>query len=174
MLTRVKQFYFACKAEIKADDVELIKNSLSIEEQKLFFDMSIQDQYHAIKVFKTIVEISKEYEKIDINVLKKLALLHDVGRKNKDLSTFDKIFAVLLYKFYPKFSYKMAKFGRGNKIDNIRHAMYVYLNHPVIGAGLIKNIGNNSIADIIARHHQDVDVSESIELYILKRADNEN
>ena len=174
MIRRIKQFYFACRAEIKDEDFKIIEENLTLEEQKLFLNMSIQDQFHSIKVFNTIVKIAKEYENVDVITLKKLALLHDVGRKDKDLSTFDKIITVLLYNFCPEIARNIAKFGRGNKIKNIRHAIYIYLNHPEIGAMLIKNLGNNNIAEIVAKHHQKFDVNESLELYILKRADNEN
>ena len=61
-----------------------------------------------------------------------------------------------------------------NKINNFRHALYVYLNHPQIGAILIKNLGNVKIAEIIAKHHQKINHKDSIELNILQRADNEN
>ena len=174
MLKRIKQFYGACNAEIKPAELKIIFDNLNEAEQKLFFAMAVQDQCHAINVFKTVLKIAKEYNSVDVTLLKKTALLHDVGRKNKDLSIFDKVFSVLMFNFFPKLAGKLAKYGRGNKITNLRHALYVYLNHPQIGAILIKNLGNVKIAEIIAKHHQKINHKDSIELDILQRADNEN
>ena len=84
MLKRIKQFYGACNAEIKPAELKIIFDNLNEAEQKLFFAMAVQDQCHAINVFKTVLKIAKEYNSVDVTLLKKTALLHDVGRKNKE------------------------------------------------------------------------------------------
>ena len=80
---RVRQFFRALTAKISADDGIYISTHLSGDEQKLFFAMSIVDQFHSLNVAYTIERLVIEDKKnIDREFLIRCALLHDVGRKN--------------------------------------------------------------------------------------------
>ena len=86
---RVKQFFKALTAKISAEDGKYISAHLNADEQKLFFAMSIPDQFHSLQVAYTIERFVIEDKKnIDRNFLIRCALLHDVGRVKGDLNIF--------------------------------------------------------------------------------------
>lgn len=157
-MTRVKQFFKAIFAKITDEDKLYIKKYLSPAGEKLFFDMAVFDQAHALSVARTIATFDYNGDK---DFLIRLALLHDVGRKN--VSILDKVFCVLINAFSKKF----AKF-----LSNYIHSLSVYYNHAQIGAELLQEAGFEEESKIICYHHEKK--SEPIELLLLKKADNMN
>lgn len=158
-MTRAKQFFNALFAKITEDDKAYVKKRLNEAGEKLFYDMEVFDQAHSLAVARTIEKF--EY-KGDREFLIRLALLHDVGRKN--ISVFDKVFFVLIKKASDKLT---------EKLSNYFSSLHTCENHPQIGAELLKNAGFDKEAEIIKYHHKNID-EPSVELLLLQKADSLN
>ena len=164
---RVKQFYRAITAKLSADDNKYISTHLSPKEQNLFFAMDVVDQYHSLHVAYTLERfIIEDVQGVDREFLIRCALLHDIGRVKGDMSTFGKVFVVLVSAFIPKFADKLE--FQGN------HMIYIYRHHAEIGAKKLQDIGLYKEAKIVARHHSSPTDDDPRELKLLRIADDKN
>ncbi|MBP3723559.1 MAG: hypothetical protein J6I62_09950, partial [Selenomonadaceae bacterium] len=102
-MTRAGQFFRAVFAKVTEEDREYIKKYLPQKGEKLFFETAVFDQAHALSVARTIETFDYAGDK---DFLIRLALLHDVGRRN--ISVFDKVFCVLMNAVSEKFAKKLA------------------------------------------------------------------
>ena len=164
---RVKQFYRAISAKLSADDNKYISAHLSPKEQKLFFAMDVVDQYHSLHVAYTIERfVIEDSQGIDREFLIRCALLHDIGRVKGDMSTFGKVFVVLISAFLPSFADKLEL--QGNRL------LYIYRHHAEIGAKKLQDAGLYKEAKIVARHHLPPSDDDPRELKLLRIADDKN
>ena len=167
ILKRTKQFFRALTAKISSDDGIYISAHLNKDEQKLFFAMSIPDQFHSLQVAYTIEKfIIQDKQNIDREFLIRCALLHDVGRVRGDMSIAGKVFTVLITNLFPTFADKLER--GGNKL------IYIYRHHAEIGGRKLQKIGLYKEAKIIARHHSPPTEKDPRELKLLRLADEEN
>lgn len=179
MIKRILQFYRAITARLSAEDIRQIKKHLPPAAQKLFFAMHLADQYHTFNVYKTAIALYEkmpaiERAQVDYKLLLRAALLHDVGRKNGDLNIVGKVATVLLTSFMPNFSKRIAAKKVRGILARPSYWLYIYYNHPIIGAAKLKAIGMVSEAEIVAKHHNAAEETDSIELKFLKIADEQN
>lgn len=173
MWTRVKQFWSALTAKLTAEDRVFVAANLNPAEQALFYGMNLPDQQHALQVAYTALRLAGAQAAVDRSLLVKCALLHDVGKRKGDVSTWDKVLTVLAHRLAPVRAEAWGRRGRGNRLDNIRHAFYVYFHHPERSAELVRALGaGDAVADIIKRHHEPEAAGEPVELILLRRADN--
>ncbi|MBP2626716.1 MAG: metal dependent phosphohydrolase [Firmicutes bacterium] len=172
MFNRVKQVVAALTAHITSEDKDFIKEYLNAAEQKLFWGMNLPDQRHVLNVAQTALQLAQHQQLIDINLLVKCALLHDVGKIKGDVSTIDKIITVMGHKLSPRWVKQWGRLGRGSRVDNIRHAFYIYFNHAQRSAAMLKEIGSNpQIVEIVAKHHEAPADYDPLELVILRKSD---
>ena len=175
MLKRVKQVFFAFTAKITDKDKKFIQCNLSSAESKLFWQMNLPDQYHALNVCYTALRlISDRSCRINQQKIIKCCLLHDIGKEKGDVSTIDKIIAVLLYKFVPNLAKTFQKQGKGNVLQNLRHALFIYDHHAQIGYQKLMANGQKEIAEIIMKHHDKQKNDDCMELLLLREADELN
>jgi putative nucleotidyltransferase with HDIG domain len=175
MRKRIKQFVQAWRACIKPADRIFIGECLSRCEQDLFYGMSVQDQYHCRRVAADILRLATRRTDADRQFLVRCALLHDVGRRWGDVSTWDKVAAVLLHYFAPDRSGLWAREGQGTRMDNLRHALYVCFFHPKRGALLLRKIGSDAeLLAIVEAHHQPAAPEDPLALRLLRQADDMN
>jgi len=173
LLTRVRQVISAITARITNEDKIFITRNLTDAEQGLFWGMNLPDQRHALNVAYTALQLAADRRDINITILIKSALLHDVGKVRGDVSTLDKILTVAAHKIAPAWAEKWGKPGRGSKLANLRHAFYIYFNHPARSGVMLRDIGTSpAIIAIVARHHKAPADSDPPELTILRLADN--
>lgn len=164
---RIKQFVQAVTARVTVDDGKYISTHLNAEEQKLFFAMSVADQAHSLRTAYRVERLVIEDKRgVDREFLIRCALLHDVGRRNGDLTIAGKVFVVLITNIAPKFAERLEVNGN--------HALYVYHHHAELGAQKIQRIGLFKEAKIIAKHHAPPKTEDPLELKLLRLADNEN
>jgi putative nucleotidyltransferase with HDIG domain len=175
MLNRVKQVVAALTAEITPEDRLFVSHYLNTEEQTLFGGMNLPDQRHVLNVAYTALQLAKDQENINQNLLVKCALLHDVGKIKGDVSTFDKIMTVIGHKVSPRWAKQWGRLGRGNKLKNLRHAFYIYFHHAQRSATMLQKVGvSPTVVNIVARHHQAPAIHDPLELVILRKADDLN
>lgn len=177
MLKRLNQVYSALRATISEADRLFVLDHLEDAEASLFWAMNRPDQRHALNVAYTVLDLLKEQScpKIDQSLLLKAALLHDVGRARGDMSTFDKSFAVALHTICPACAQKWAKRGRGNRLQNLRHALYIYYHHAEISAKRLRQLGSDEkLIQWVAAHHRSKQKNDPPELVLLRQADDLN
>ena len=121
MIQRVKQFCLAVTAQITPADRQWVAESLPPAAQELFYAMHPADQYHALNVARTAMELWEKQQTGDRDLLLRAALLHDIGKKRGDMDIMGKVWAVLLKHYFP------AKAQELGKADNgwLSHIMYI-------------------------------------------------
>lgn len=175
MRKRVKQFVQAWRARITPADQTFFGEYLTASEQTLFAGMSVQDQFHCRRVADDILRLAAGRTDVDCRFLVRCALLHDVGRRWGDVGTWDKTIAVLLNYFMPGRARAWAREGKGNYLDNMRHALHVCFYHPKRGVALLREIGTEeALLRIVGAHHQPAEPDEPIALQLLRQADDLN
>jgi putative nucleotidyltransferase with HDIG domain len=175
MLRRVKQFLRAITARIKDDDQVFVRQELTPAEQVLFWRMSIPDQRHALNVAYTALQLACRQPQVNKQQLITAALLHDVGKEKGDISTWDKVITVLTHRLAPDWAKRWARFGRGSKLANLRHAFYIYYNHAARSAELLHSVGTDPyVIDLVSKHHKAPASNDSLELMLLRQADGKN
>jgi putative nucleotidyltransferase with HDIG domain len=164
---RVRQFYRALTADISIEDEKYLMMHLNRQEQELFMQMGLIDQFHSLNVAYTIERfIIQGKEGIDREFLIRCALLHDIGKINYKASVWDKVFAVLVTTFFPRLADELEL--KGNQ------SIHIYRNHAELGGQKLQKMGLFNEAKIIARHHSPPRADDSKELKILRLADEEN
>jgi putative nucleotidyltransferase with HDIG domain len=175
-MRRIKQVLSALGAEVTPQDEAFAAAHLTRSERKLFGQMSLPDQRHCLNVAYTVTELADGLSDCNQTVLVKAALLHDVGRRRGDVSTSDKIMAVISRAVFGSgFAKKWGKQGRGGILQNLRHAAYVSANHPEIGAELLRLAGTEDrVVNLVRYHHHPAGAADSPELGLLRQADDLN
>ncbi len=170
---RVKQFWAAITAHITIEDSIWVNGILSPREASLFWRMNLPDQQHAIRVAKSAIALARRVrDDVDVELLLRGALLHDVGKVCGDVSTADKVITVIGHKFAPRMMRSWGREGRGSRIDNLRHACYVYFHHPRRSADLLRAIdAEDVLIELVLHHHEPMVSGERIELTLLRQAD---
>lgn len=134
--------------------------------------MNLPDQRHALNVAYTALELAAGDCTVNRELLVKCALLHDIGKVKGDVSTSDKIITVILDKFCSDRARQWGRLGRGGRMDNLRHAVYIYYNHAARGAAMLRAIdAPGLVAEIVSRHHESPAAGEPAELKLLRAAD---
>jgi len=125
MFYRLKQAFRALFAKPSEKDKTLALDVLKAPwEQELFSTLSPYDQNHSLRILKEILE----YEKSPSLILKRLALLHDVG-KHPSLTLLDRA-------LYSKFKISRKEIGK----------------HPYLGYLKVK-LYDAELAELIVKHH---------------------
>lgn len=174
-MKRFKQFFSALRAKVTAEDETFAGLYLSECELRLFNRMSIPDRKHCLNVAYTARLLAKDLKNVDVEKLIKAALLHDVGRRQGDLSIFDKAAAVIINKAAgSRLVAAWGKQGRGSIVQNLRHALYVSRQHPAIGAELLSSCGTDASVVFLVRNHHNYRDRQTMELELLQKADELN
>ena len=174
MRKRFKQFIRALGARITLADRAFIGERLNPAEQAVFYGMSVQDQFHCRRVAADILRLAEGRNDVDRRFLARCALLHDVGRRWGDVSTWDKIAAVLLHYIFPELTRGWAKEGRGTRLENLRHALHVSACHPQRGVAQLRPIGvEPELLAVIGAHHESPTIKDPPAL-TLRQADDLN
>lgn len=179
LLNRVTQFIRAITATIAPTDELFLVDYLTPAEQRLFRQMSVPDQRHSYNVAYSAQQLAKRSSGLRLRLLTRAALLHDVGRTNNQISTADKVLAVLISAAFPVGARQWAdnRQPRCNYciLARFHHALFVYYHHGAIGAQRLQELGSETeIITMVARHHQLVAADDSAEIAFLRQADQMN
>ncbi len=161
MFKRIKQFYKGITAKITEEDRIFIRKHLDKKTKELFLSLPISEQRHSIDVAKTAIGLSKGLGQIELDILIKASLLHDIGKINTGLNPFTKSIAVLFDKISPKLA-------QNTKIKFIKG----YYHHPQMGAELLKNLTDEEVIYLVKNHQSKQKGTKLLEL--LKKADSLN
>lgn len=174
MLNRVKQFFFALNPKITFAQTIYVQEVLDSKQARLFFQMSLEDQSHCLKVAQTAEKLADKYrQNIDKEILIKAALLHDIGKNKKYSNVWYKTICVVMDKLFHDYAVKVA-------VENteklfLSKTLYYYYNHPNIGADKLRDINNEEkLALLVEWHHDKSKQSLLPELKFLQQADDLN
>jgi len=141
----------------------------------LFLGMHPADQRHVLNVARTALELAEKEPAADKALLLRCALLHDVGRRRGTMDIWGKVWSVLAQRYLPtKVRLRLSCRQVRSLLDKPGYALYVYKEHPRLGAEMLRAIGLSEEAAIIARHHEPYAPGEPVELTLLRQADDMN
>lgn len=161
----------AINAHLTTADNNFIDQYLDPQEKFFFYNTDLPTQKHAVQVARKCLELAQEHN-INPLLLTKAGLLHDIGKTNGDLTIINKSLIVLGDKLCPSLLLKLAQKEK-SPFRKFRHALYIYYNHPAIGAELLqKHSLESELINLIFCHHQPVNEDTTRELRLLKQADN--
>lgn len=155
---RIYQFFSALFAKISADEECFITTVLTPEEKHIFNKLQASDAKHAVKI---AIYLAKKHPTDDI--LKRAALLHDIGKSERSLSLIEKCITVVLDKLFPIFAHELAK--QNNSI------MDIYYNHAAKGALIAQRLNLDAEIIFLIKNHHDSNVKNE-RLQALISADN--
>ncbi|APM37270.1 HD family phosphohydrolase [Clostridium kluyveri] len=151
-------------SKVNENDIKFVTNILNVKELELFNKLSIQEQKHSIKVAYDIKFFCKENNEIDMDLLLKAALLHDIGKIYRKLNLIDKSIIVLLNSISKG---KIKSFFKNEKIN-------VYYNHGRIGRELLERIKCDKKLLYLVEHHHNFEIYNNLELNTLRFYDKKN
>ncbi|NIV31622.1 MAG: hypothetical protein GWN58_19685 [Anaerolineae bacterium] len=171
------QFLRALVARVPDDEVEQAVYVLTPEAQGLFRRQALQDQRHALAVYRTLYQAGHT----DPELLA-AALLHDVGKAAAQLPAWQRATIVLLDRFAPRL---LARLSQGepqgdalSQLGSWRYAFAVHARHAEAGARWAQEAGCSPLTVALIRRHQDrltrCEVEEDRLLAALQAADSMN
>jgi hypothetical protein len=143
---RVGQFFRALTARVSDGEVERATRALTPEARALFRRQTIQDQRHALAVYRTLRQAGHTNPH-----LLAAALLHDVGKAAARLSSIHRSIIVLLGRFVPGL---LARLSRG-ELCFWNRPFVVHARHPQIGARWAEEAGCSPLAVALIRRHEE-------------------
>ncbi|RMF32153.1 MAG: HD domain-containing protein [Chloroflexi bacterium] len=165
---RVRQFLRAITAQVGEEDRQMVRALLTPAQVALFRRMPPNDQQHAIRVCRTLLQAGHR----DPDLLT-AALLHDVGKAAGPLPLWQRVAVVLL-----EGTALLDRVG-ADGATGWRRGFALHRQHPEIGARWAEEAGASPRTVWLIRHHQEKtppDASPDLLrlLALLQWADNRN
>lgn len=193
IIKRTRQFVRALTAKMEPADHALVSRCLNKTEQNLFYQMDVAIQQHCVSVARTLEELlagragvdnsawqaavqwSACHAGVDRTLLFKAALLHDIGKLNGRFTVMDRVWYVLVRKVSRRLARRIAKKGYGSWLARLRNAFYIHIHHGELGAALaVQKSYPERLVLLIRRHHDPERPDDSVELILLRQADELN
>lgn len=166
---RVAQFFRALTARVSEEEVEQATRFLTPEARALFCRQAIQDQRHALDVYRTLQQAGHTDPR-----LLAAALLHDVGKAAGRLPSSYRAVIVLMERLAPRMLARLSQ-GESSLLDG---PFVVHARHPERGARWAEEAGCSPLTGaLIRRHEEKLDYDQTEEdqfLAILQAADGAN
>lgn len=168
----LRRIFGGVNKRLSPADLEFVDSYLDDVGKFLFFQMAPIDQRHCVAVGREII-IEAGYQKnLNMIVLIKAALLHDIGKVEGEFNLVSRIAVAVIRRMMPSFREKwgIGFRGRGFKI---RYGLYVDRIHPDRGAYMAQIFGmEEAVVELIRKHHDPPYVGQSDPLTWLQLADN--
>ena len=171
-LGRAGQFLRAVGARVTSEDMAFMEAHLPREARPLFLAMHVADQRHALNVAYTALELAREAQGIDRELLLRCCLLHDVGRVKGAMDVWGKVWTVLADKLLSREAWAALERRQADHFwQRPGLALYVYRCHPEMGAEKLAALGLEREAELVRLHHSPERPADPEELKLLRRAD---
>lgn len=166
---RVGQFLRALTARVSAEEVEQATRLLTPEARALFCRQAVQDQRHALAVYRML----RQAGHTDPRLLA-AALLHDAGKAAGRLPSFYRAAIVLMGRFAPA---ALARLSQDEPAFWSR-PFILHARHPERGARWAQEAGCSPLTVALIRRHEEKTTHNQSEedqfLAILQAADSAN
>jgi hypothetical protein len=151
---RVGQFLRALTAGVPEEEAEQAMRILTPEARRLFRRQVVQDQRHALAVYRLL----RRSGHADPRLLA-AALLHDVGKADARLPAWQRAVIVLLDRFAPRI---LDRLGQGEPQgrpfslpERWRRPFVIHARHPQVGARWARQVGCSPLTVALIRRHHD-------------------
>jgi predicted HD phosphohydrolase len=151
---RVAQFFHALTAQVSDEEVEQAIHILTPEAQALFGRQAIQDQRHALAVYRALQQGGYTNPH-----LLAAALLHDVGKAATRLAPYHRAIVVLLGRFAPRL---LARLGQG-RARWWNRPFVAHAQHPETGARWAQEANCSLLAVALIRRHEEEPTNSTTE-----------
>ncbi len=138
-LYRVRQFVRGFRPALAADDIALVKSTLTEPQRALFMAMEPRDRRHSVDVARWL--LARTPPSADLLVA---ALLHDVGKGG--LRVCDRVAFVLLGPVRLRGRLASPEAGR------FRQALWRLQHHAALGAARLDGLAGERAVWLVARH----------------------
>lgn len=168
----LRRIFSGINGRLSAADLEFVDSYLDAGSKFLFFQMALIDQRHCLAVAREIIIEAGYQKQLDMMVLVKAALLHDIGKVQGELNLISRIAVAVIRRIIPSFRERWGRDvqKRGFKI---RYGLYVDRIHPQRGAYMARIFGvEEAVAELIRKHHDAPALEQSDALTWLQLADN--
>jgi hypothetical protein len=166
---RVAQFFRALTARVSDEEVEQATRFLAPEARALFRRQVVQDQRHALTVYRALQQAGHTEPR-----LLAAALLHDIGKAAGRLPPPFRATIVLLERFAPGL---LARLSRGEP-GSWNGPFVVHARHPETGAHWAQEAGCSPLTVALIRRHEEKPTRDHTEedqfLAVLQAADSTN
>ena len=166
---RVTQFFRALAARVSEEEVEQATRLLTPEARALFRRQVVQDQRHALAVYRTLQQAGHTDPR-----LLAAALLHDVGKAAGRLPSCYRAAIVLMGRFAPGLLVRLSQGGS----NPLNRPFIVYARHSEQGARWAQEAGCSPLTVALIRRHEERPTHDQSEedrfLAILQAADSAN
>lgn len=123
---------------------------LTPAESRLFSQLTHADQWHSVRVLRTLQDAS--YNQPDLLAA---ALLHDVGKARCPLSAWDRTVIVVMSALFPV---RARRWGRRGSVDSWQRPFVAREQHPAWGAEMAAEAGSRpGVVELIDRHQEKVE-----------------
>lgn len=155
------------------NELTFVKKNLNDQEQLLFFAMDLPTQTHCFRVAQTCLKLSINKSAVNTNLLIKAALLHDIGKPANVIRTSDRIIIVLVSTLMLRVKFYILKM-KHSKLQLFR-AFQAHYKHPLVG-GILAQTAQlpQELIYLIENHHKEITAIDSLELQLLRKADQLN
>jgi len=175
VIRRSRQFFRAIFSKMEPVDHAFVSQHLNEVEKQLFYNMDRAVQKHCVNVARTAMQMAESASEMNLPLLTKGALLHDIGKTRGSLTIIDRVIYVILHKISPRLVETMAQPRAGLLLARFRNSFHVHLTHGATGAVIARETGlNEDLIYLLKNHHNKKLANSSRELLTLFQADEVN
>ena len=179
-VSRLGQFFRAVAAYGGLSDAERrwVGEHLSVWEEALFWQMSVVDQKHAVRVSMRAAEIARaegNWDRVAIRTLVRAGLLHDIGKVGGDIGLVDRVAIVLIWRLLPRLARALVARGEEALVNGaarrrlgsgLCRAFYAQAVHSQRGAAMARLFGvEEPVVDVIRHHHRPGEGDRLLEVF---------
>ena len=136
------------------DDVIFVEKHLDNFERQCFFKLKNSEQKHCVRVALLAEEMARN-KNLNIDILIRAGLLHDVGKGIKKINIFLKVLMVILDRIFGE---RLLVFKAFDFVDS-------YYHHANLGYDILKNhIKEDELLHIILNHHSSIKGNSELEV----------
>jgi putative nucleotidyltransferase with HDIG domain len=169
ILYRARQFWHALNASPTSEDLALVRSVLLPAQMSAFSRLQSSEQHHAVAVLRKL----KEQGETNPDLLV-AALLHDVGKSQAPLRSWERALIVLTEAIAP---YKVRQWGaQGDQalaqgLNGWHRVFIVAQGHPEWGARIAREAGASPLVEALIRRHQEASTRppQSLEDRLLRK-----